>query len=104
MNPVGKPDAGKPHVRFDERGRETWPCWPTRPSSTLLRSFRAKQQGTLPIAASRSDVAISSSGCSNETSAMQEYRWRRERTSEPLARGPVAKAVGRRNEVMNNAG
>ena len=40
MNPVGKPDAGKPHVRFDERGRETWPCWPTRPSSTLLRSFR----------------------------------------------------------------
>jgi hypothetical protein len=23
MNPVGKPDAGNPHVRFDERGRET---------------------------------------------------------------------------------
>ena len=40
MNPVGKPDAGKPHVRFDERGRETWPCWPTRPSSTLLTSSR----------------------------------------------------------------
>jgi hypothetical protein len=25
MKPVGKPDAGNPHVRFDERGRETEP-------------------------------------------------------------------------------
>ena len=36
--PVGKPDAGNPHVRFDERGRETgrWPrLTPPRPSSTL---------------------------------------------------------------------
>ena len=23
VNPVGKPDAVAPHVRFDERGRET---------------------------------------------------------------------------------
>jgi len=23
MKTVGKPDAGNPHVRFDERGRET---------------------------------------------------------------------------------
>jgi hypothetical protein len=23
VNPVGEPDAGKPHVRFDERGPET---------------------------------------------------------------------------------
>ena len=23
MKPVGKPDAGNSHVRFDERGRET---------------------------------------------------------------------------------
>jgi len=23
MKPVGEPDAGKPHVRFDEQGRET---------------------------------------------------------------------------------
>ena len=23
MNPVGEPDAGNPHVRFDERGGET---------------------------------------------------------------------------------
>ena len=26
MKPVGKPDAGNPHVRFDERGRETGQC------------------------------------------------------------------------------
>ena len=28
MKPVGKPYAGNPHVRFDERGRETEPCQP----------------------------------------------------------------------------
>jgi len=32
---VGKPGAGNPHVRFDERGRETGRK-PPRPSSTLL--------------------------------------------------------------------
>src|SRR4051812_33830479 len=26
VKPVGKPDAGNPHVRFDERGRETERC------------------------------------------------------------------------------
>jgi transposase len=39
MKLVGKPDAGNPHVRFDERGRETGPLaqalMPPRPSSTL---------------------------------------------------------------------
>jgi hypothetical protein len=56
VKPVGEPDAGDPHVRFDERGRET-ELWqevrhrrtlkgagnsyphayrPPRPSSTLL--------------------------------------------------------------------
>jgi hypothetical protein len=37
--PVGKPDAGNPHVRFDERGGETGPLvsasMQPRPSSTL---------------------------------------------------------------------
>jgi hypothetical protein len=27
MKPVGKPDAGNPHVRFDERGGETGPVF-----------------------------------------------------------------------------
>ena len=37
MKSVGKPDAGNPHVRFDERGGETEPHSASpRPSSTLL--------------------------------------------------------------------
>ena len=38
VTPVGKPDAGNQHVRFDERGRETERAIrlkPPRPSSTL---------------------------------------------------------------------
>src|SRR5665213_480795 len=31
MKPVGKPDAGNPHVRFDERGRETGRASDTAP-------------------------------------------------------------------------
>jgi len=31
VKPVGKPDAGNPHVRFDERGRETGHCHRARP-------------------------------------------------------------------------
>jgi hypothetical protein len=32
VNPVGKPDAVAPHVRFDERGRETGlQCYRARP-------------------------------------------------------------------------
>ena len=27
-DPTGEPDAGKPHVRFGERGLETWPWEP----------------------------------------------------------------------------
>ncbi len=41
VKPVGKPDAGNPHVRFDERGRETGQLLP-RPSSTLQVSGRKR--------------------------------------------------------------
>jgi transposase len=43
--PVGKPDAGKPHVRFDERGEETERATSASPrlSSTLLK--RNKNDG-----------------------------------------------------------
>jgi hypothetical protein len=38
VKPVGEPDAGNPHVRFDERGWETErPLLPPRPASTLPR-------------------------------------------------------------------
>ena len=41
MKPVGKPDAGNPHVRFDERGWETGRSHGQhpRPSSTLPPVF-----------------------------------------------------------------
>jgi hypothetical protein len=41
MKPVGKPDAGNPHVRFDERGGETGCFGDTAPllDSTGPRTF-----------------------------------------------------------------
>jgi transposase-like protein len=43
VTPVGKPDAGNQHVRFDERGRETafLPGVPDR-SFGLVRSVRSR--------------------------------------------------------------
>jgi hypothetical protein len=38
MKPVGKPDAGNPHVRFDERGGETEP--PKAATAPFLDSTR----------------------------------------------------------------
>ena len=38
MNQLGEPDAGKPHVRFDERGVET-ELRLLRHASTLLKGF-----------------------------------------------------------------
>src|SRR4030043_73603 len=35
MKPVGKPDAGNPHVRFDERGWETGRRFPSALASIL---------------------------------------------------------------------
>ena len=47
MNQVGKPDAGNPHVRFDERGKETGSRLP-RLSSTLLKGCqRPLSEGVL---------------------------------------------------------
>jgi hypothetical protein len=40
MNQLGEPDAGKPHVRFDERGVET-ELRQLRHASTLLNVARA---------------------------------------------------------------
>lgn len=39
MNQVGEPDAGNPHVRFDERRLETRPNKSARQSSTLLNGI-----------------------------------------------------------------
>ena len=43
MNQVGEPDAGNPHVRFDERGLETGRKLPRQPS-TLLNDRAAAQR------------------------------------------------------------
>jgi len=42
---VGKPDAGNPHVRFDERGRETGRCFgmSTRALPRLYEAFFAER-------------------------------------------------------------
>jgi hypothetical protein len=57
VKPVGKPDAGKPHVLFDERGRETERCRHGRRHRALPRLYHgagglaAKNTfGVLPIA------------------------------------------------------
>src|SRR5918997_4845371 len=38
MKPVGKPDAGNLHVRFDERGRETGCCHKAQATAPVLDS------------------------------------------------------------------
>src|SRR3954447_21714310 len=38
VKPVGKPDAGNPHVRFDERGRETGCCHMAQATAPVLDS------------------------------------------------------------------
>jgi hypothetical protein len=41
VNPVGKPDAVAPHVRFDERGRETGlQCYRARPRLYCFSAHR----------------------------------------------------------------
>ena len=40
VKPVGKPDAGNPHVRFDERGRETGCCRMAQATAPVLDSTR----------------------------------------------------------------
>ena len=50
MKSVGEPDAGNPHVRFDERGEETG-RWPHGPQVTapLLDSTRAIIRALTPV-------------------------------------------------------
>ena len=40
VKPVGKPDAGNPHVRFDERGRETGRCHRARPRTLQIKGIK----------------------------------------------------------------
>src|SRR5262249_1123638 len=55
MKPVGEPDAGEPHVRFDERGRETDPSSyrssDTAPVLDSTGSLEPELSPTVPAAA-----------------------------------------------------
>src|ERR1700680_4405194 len=47
VKPVGKPDAGNPHVRFDERGRETGRCRMAQATAPFLDSTNAASFGEM---------------------------------------------------------
>jgi methyl-accepting chemotaxis protein len=49
MKPVGKPDAGNPHVRFDERGRETEAACRHRARPRLYRNVQEASHGTQEV-------------------------------------------------------
>ena len=49
VNPVGKPDAVAPHVRFDERGRETGlQCYRARPRLYVRHEGASYQRVKVP--------------------------------------------------------
>ena len=51
MKSVGKPDAGNPHVRFDERGRETKPRHTAEATAPFLDSTSLKNLPFREVAA-----------------------------------------------------
>ena len=55
MKSVGKPDAGNPHVRFDERGRETGRCRMAQATAPFLDSTILSHYGSFPIIAPNAD-------------------------------------------------
>src|ERR1019366_643932 len=72
MKPVGKPDAGNPHVRFDERGGETGCFGDTAPllDSTALSSADQRRRRAGPVRTSiRRKPPFASSLTSNITIA-----------------------------------
>src|SRR2546426_4725784 len=58
MNPVGKPDAGNRHVRFDERGEETERCRMAQATAPLLDSTRSSGLRTIHVIASEAKQSI----------------------------------------------
>src|SRR6476660_2506000 len=57
VKPVGEPDAGNPHVRFDERGWETERCRMAQATAPILdstiASHRARAVGVCLLGAKR---------------------------------------------------
>jgi len=65
VKPVGKPDAGNRHVRFDERGWETGRCRMAQATAPILDSTFSEVTG-------RADD-VRSLGVKRKTSAPSEY-------------------------------
>jgi hypothetical protein len=72
MKPVGKPDAGNRHVRFDERGEETGRCRMAQVTAPLLDSTRSIRATLIPYAAAlcRASSALYNSNSSATAFAM----------------------------------
>jgi hypothetical protein len=47
VKPVGEPDAGNRHVRFDERGWETERCHMAQATAPILRLYRSAKFRTV---------------------------------------------------------
>jgi hypothetical protein len=62
MNPVGKPDAGNRHVRFDERGEETERCRMAQATAPLLDSTRSSELRSLRESIYARSIAIRTVG------------------------------------------
>jgi hypothetical protein len=46
---AGKPDAGNPHVRFDEGEQRDWRKPPVALYSTVIRGFQIRISGLIPV-------------------------------------------------------
>ena len=107
MKPVGKPDAGNPHVRFDERGRETGQCHRARP-----RLYRSRARSGMSWSTPKACCCTPSStprnpGSRRRRSADEHAVWPVSVSAEALCRqrlsgaavpaGPEAAACGQIN-------
>jgi hypothetical protein len=68
MKPVGEPDAGNPHVRFDERGWETERCRMAEAIAPVLNSTRTGVADTAAqclryLPSTGPYAGVSSTGC-----------------------------------------
>ena len=58
MKPVGEPDAGDRHVRFDERGWETERCRMAQVTAPILDSAIPSIRGNAAFRRSEADIAL----------------------------------------------
>ena|ERR1700730_5451146 len=76
MKPVGKPDAGNPHVRFDERGRETGRCRTAQATAPFLDSTNGRKNGQQPSGAQlrHAVLPVPSGTCGTSISGLRARR------------------------------